>query len=231
MKAHSIQPMEIKAEERSMRPHTLANFLIRFYPWGKGVAKGELYLLHMQKARSFDGLDDLFSAINCMMDELEQLRALHRAKSFASIGEDCRIRAQNAFECKTENQMPTGEQDLINLVRDAPGLSCIRIIKRQNGCIQGELYFGSGKAAGFTCALELMNLLQSVSDASGAERPRKTDAGDMAAIYERCVLCGRETEVFRELPVVFRKNYIEGCGQLCKSCHNSLYGNFGNSAF
>ena len=42
--------------------------------------------------------------------------------------------------------------------------------------------------------------------------------------YERCVLCGRETDVPTDLPIDRRDHYIEGCGQLCRNCWKKLYG-------
>ncbi len=33
-----------------------------------------------------------------------------------------------------------------------------------------------------------------------------------------CVLCGKETQYPKSLPVDMRENYIEGAGQLCNQC-------------
>ncbi len=41
---------------------------------------------------------------------------------------------------------------------------------------------------------------------------------------EICVLCGADTGVPTELSVSLRKNYIEGCGQLCERCHSACGG-------
>jgi hypothetical protein len=38
---------------------------------------------------------------------------------------------------------------------------------------------------------------------------------------ENCVICGKETTVDRNTHVDFRINYIDGVGQLCKSCFNN----------
>lgn len=38
--------------------------------------------------------------------------------------------------------------------------------------------------------------------------------------YEICVLCGKVTDVKFTTPVDYRYHYIEGAGQLCKSCYN-----------
>ena len=41
--------------------------------------------------------------------------------------------------------------------------------------------------------------------------------------YERCVLCGRKTNVPFDLPIENRANYVEGVGQLCWACWQNLY--------
>jgi len=40
---------------------------------------------------------------------------------------------------------------------------------------------------------------------------------------EECVLCGKETEYYRNTPIDKRKHYVEGCGQLCEDCDISIY--------
>ncbi len=40
---------------------------------------------------------------------------------------------------------------------------------------------------------------------------------------ETCVLCGKTTEVPRNLSVEKREFYVEGAGQLCQSCYYELY--------
>ena len=42
--------------------------------------------------------------------------------------------------------------------------------------------------------------------------------------YERFVLCGRQTDVPKTLPVDRRKTYVTGAGQLCEECCMKLYG-------
>lgn len=37
---------------------------------------------------------------------------------------------------------------------------------------------------------------------------------------ENCVLCGAETPYKRSTHIDYRTGYIEGAGQLCKSCYN-----------
>ena len=41
---------------------------------------------------------------------------------------------------------------------------------------------------------------------------------------EICVSCGKETIIPKSLNIDFRKNYIEGAGQLCDECSNKIYG-------
>ena len=42
--------------------------------------------------------------------------------------------------------------------------------------------------------------------------------------YERCVVCGKLTDVPKSLPVGRRKTYVSGGGQLCKGCCWRIYG-------
>ena len=39
-------------------------------------------------------------------------------------------------------------------------------------------------------------------------------------IYETCVLCGEKTDVKITTHIDYRYGYVEGMGQLCKSCYN-----------
>ena len=39
-----------------------------------------------------------------------------------------------------------------------------------------------------------------------------------------CVVCGRQTEIPRSVPVDFRLCYVDGIGQLCLSCWKRLNG-------
>jgi|APGre2960657373_1045057.scaffolds.fasta_scaffold637387_2 hypothetical protein len=41
---------------------------------------------------------------------------------------------------------------------------------------------------------------------------------------ELCISCGVETEIPVNTPIDFRKNYVEGCGQLCPDCFIRIYG-------
>ena len=40
---------------------------------------------------------------------------------------------------------------------------------------------------------------------------------------ETCVTCGVETDVPIDKPVDVRYHYVEGAGQLCKKCWDSIY--------
>ena len=42
--------------------------------------------------------------------------------------------------------------------------------------------------------------------------------------FERCVVCGKLTDVPKTLPVGRRKTYVSGGGQLCKDCCWRIYG-------
>lgn len=36
--------------------------------------------------------------------------------------------------------------------------------------------------------------------------------------YDKCVMCGKETEYSIDTPIDYRYNYIEGAGQICPEC-------------
>ncbi len=40
--------------------------------------------------------------------------------------------------------------------------------------------------------------------------------------YDLCVLCNENSGVCTDCPVEQRKNYVEGCGQLCEDCSNEV---------
>lgn len=40
--------------------------------------------------------------------------------------------------------------------------------------------------------------------------------------FERCVLCGKLTDIPKSLPIEFRSNYEIGAGQLCDICSFKL---------
>ena len=39
-------------------------------------------------------------------------------------------------------------------------------------------------------------------------------------VLDTCVLCGNETPYTRSTHIDYRYGYVEGCGQLCKSCYD-----------
>ena len=41
--------------------------------------------------------------------------------------------------------------------------------------------------------------------------------------YERCVLCGKQTDVKRDEHIDLRTCYVEGAGQLCPACWKQVY--------
>lgn len=40
--------------------------------------------------------------------------------------------------------------------------------------------------------------------------------------YETCVICKGKTDVKKDQPIYRRHGYIEGSGQLCRSCYDDL---------
>lgn len=47
---------------------------------------------------------------------------------------------------------------------------------------------------------------------------------DSQGYYERCVLCGKITDVPLSLPIDLRDYYVEGSGQLCRGCWQHVCG-------
>ena len=41
--------------------------------------------------------------------------------------------------------------------------------------------------------------------------------------YEKCVCCGKMTDVLCSTHIDLRDNYIVGAGQLCRACYSELY--------
>lgn len=39
---------------------------------------------------------------------------------------------------------------------------------------------------------------------------------------DKCILCGVETQYPKDLHIDYRKNYVEGSGQLCQECADKL---------
>ena len=42
-------------------------------------------------------------------------------------------------------------------------------------------------------------------------------------VYEKCVLCGADTEIPITTPIEEREDYIQGCGQLCATCRRKIH--------
>lgn len=40
--------------------------------------------------------------------------------------------------------------------------------------------------------------------------------------FEKCVVCGKQTEYLRSTPINLRKCYVVGVGQVCQACYNEL---------
>ena len=40
-------------------------------------------------------------------------------------------------------------------------------------------------------------------------------------IYEKCIMCSKETTILKTTHVDFRYGYVEGAGQLCRECYLS----------
>ena len=43
--------------------------------------------------------------------------------------------------------------------------------------------------------------------------------GNGESIYETCIMCGKETTTLKSTHIDFRYGYVEGAGQLCRSCY------------
>ena len=37
-------------------------------------------------------------------------------------------------------------------------------------------------------------------------------------IYEKCIMCGKETTILKTTHVDFRYGYVDGAGQMCREC-------------
>ncbi len=52
---------------------------------------------------------------------------------------------------------------------------------------------------------------------------KKTFQTDIKETHERCVICGKRTDVQKDTPVKDRKYYVETAGQLCEDCYVDIY--------
>ena len=41
--------------------------------------------------------------------------------------------------------------------------------------------------------------------------------------YDKCVICGCDTDVPEDTPIENRERYVDGSGQLCSDCYFNLY--------
>ena len=48
---------------------------------------------------------------------------------------------------------------------------------------------------------------------------------------EKCISCGKETQYDEFEHIDHRYFYIEGVGQLCRTCYNDIYKHFYNKLF
>lgn len=55
-----------------------------------------------------------------------------------------------------------------------------------------------------------------------AKAETTTDSPDTEE-FERCILCGRLTDIPVSMPIDLRENYEIGCGQVCISCMQKLH--------
>lgn len=46
-----------------------------------------------------------------------------------------------------------------------------------------------------------------------------TSVGLPKEIFETCIMCGKTTDVLVDTHIDFRYGYVEGAGQLCRSCY------------
>ena len=50
-----------------------------------------------------------------------------------------------------------------------------------------------------------------------------TDLANRSDIYEKCAVCGRQTDVLKTMNIARRKTFYPGVGQLCEACCFELY--------
>ena len=49
---------------------------------------------------------------------------------------------------------------------------------------------------------------------------KQKDEFDM---FEKCIICGEETNTLKTTHIDYRYNYVEGAGQCCKECYDKVY--------
>ena len=52
---------------------------------------------------------------------------------------------------------------------------------------------------------------------------KKKNKNDDNFIFERCIMCGKITNVRKDTHIDFRDHYVMGTGQMCHSCYFDAY--------
>ena len=55
------------------------------------------------------------------------------------------------------------------------------------------------------------------------DRAVSADLTNQSDIYEKCAVCGRQTDVLKTTNIAQRKTFYPGVGQLCEACCFELY--------
>ncbi len=55
------------------------------------------------------------------------------------------------------------------------------------------------------------------------QKNRESIDRQQEALVDRCVICGNFTPYSYNTPTLLRKYYVEGGGQLCKTCYDKIY--------
>ena len=54
-------------------------------------------------------------------------------------------------------------------------------------------------------------------------KPSRKKKEDDSCIFERCIMCGKLTNVRKDTHIDFRDHYVLGSGQMCYSCYSEYY--------
>lgn len=145
------------AQRNRALPGGCASLLIRFSHWEDGAACGKLWSAHSEAPRAFRGLEQLLSEMEAEMER---------------IGRPARTLPPPEMRRVSSEAAPSwSHQGRTGPERGRLCTAAVRVLRRQNGCIQGELQIcGTGKQAFFRSARELLLLLQSaLNDSQRAE--------------------------------------------------------------
>lgn len=55
------------------------------------------------------------------------------------------------------------------------------------------------------------------------QKNRESIDRQQETLVEKCVICENFTPYLYNTPILLRKYYIEGGGQLCETCYNMIY--------